>query len=98
LFCLYHVLQAPLASLDTVAHVMCRLTRTRAAATDLLFSSAANPLQRAVYRQQLYDRALELQAEHSTLLYGSRIMLQVVSLTLNFVVRIMHMLLSKHVQ
>jgi hypothetical protein len=56
---------------------MYRLTSTRAAATDLVFSSAANPLQRAMYRQALYERALELQAEHSTLLYGGRIMLKV---------------------
>jgi hypothetical protein len=61
---------------------MYRLTRTRAAATDLVFSSAANPLQRAMYRQQLYERALQLQAEHNTLLYGGRIMLQVIIMML----------------
>jgi hypothetical protein len=68
-----------MASLDTVAHVYYRLTRTRAAATDLVFSSASNPLLRAMYRQVLYERALELQSEHSTLLYGGRIMLEVKS-------------------
>jgi hypothetical protein len=61
---------------------MYRLTRTRAAATDLVFSSAANPLQRAMLRQQLYERALELQAEHTTLLYGGKIMLQVIIMML----------------
>ncbi|WIA44587.1 hypothetical protein OEZ86_007310 [Tetradesmus obliquus] len=43
---------------------------------DLVFSSAANPLKRAAYRQALYERALELQLEHNTLLYGGRIMLE----------------------
>jgi hypothetical protein len=70
-------LQAPLASLNAATHVTYRLTRTRIAATDLVFSSAANPLQRAGFRQALYQRALELQSEHNTLLYGGRIMLQV---------------------
>lgn len=66
-----------MASLDTLVHVTYRVARVRAAATDLVFSSAANPLKRAAYRQALYERALELQSEHNTLLYGGRIMLEV---------------------
>ncbi|WIA20263.1 hypothetical protein OEZ85_006098 [Tetradesmus obliquus] len=71
-----HGMQGPLASLDTLVHVTYRVARVRAAATDLVFSSAANPLKRAAYRQALYERALELQSEHNTLLYGGRIMLE----------------------
>lgn len=68
-------LDQPIAALDTSAHILYRLARTRIAANLLAFSSAQGD--NAVNRAILLDELVLFQEEYRTLLYGGNMVLQV---------------------